>query len=314
MSGTGSQSAAGSPFFAEALQVSEPNGPFFIDTGACRCALQEELSGEAWRCIGNATGDLYTGEAGKWFWALENNTSSLKDPVYSDSNPPNTTIAYIDLNGQFVPLIANTTSNEEPAIGFNNPSVDDISVASNTTTFAQDQQCTGKNDTQASMQFYQELRAIESGKYLPCWMPGTVPVVIQNYTSWKSSGCNLGFLCERFLITVCKTRIEADKIGMPGANNTETLLPTYCPPFPQAQIARLAGAATPPMGPHEPAVCAQGSYCPPPGNRQILCPAGSYCPRGAYQPLKCSFSAVCPAGSSVDRPIFPLVALVLLDL
>lgn len=101
---------------------------------------------------------------------------------------------------------------------------------------------------------------------------------------------------------------------MTGANNTETLLPTYCPPFPQAQIARLAGAATPPMGPYEPAICAQGSYCPSPGNRQILCPAGSYCPRGAYQPLKCSFSAVCPAGSSVDRPVFPLVALVLLDL
>ena len=101
---------------------------------------------------------------------------------------------------------------------------------------------------------------------------------------------------------------------MTGANNTETLLPTYCPPFPQAQVARLAGAATPPMGPYEPALCAQGSYCPPPGNRQILCPAGSYCPRGAYKPLKCSFSAVCPAGSSVDRPVFPLVALVLLDL
>ena len=109
-------------------------------------------------------------------------------------------------------------------------------------------------------------------------------------------------------------RTEADLNVMTGANNTETLLPTYCPPFPQAQIARLAGAATPPMGPYEPAVCAQGSYCPPPGSRQILCPAGSYCPRGAYQPLKCSFSAVCPAGSSVDRPIFPLVALVLLDL
>ena len=100
---------------------------------------------------------------------------------------------------------------------------------------------------------------------------------------------------------------------MTGANNTETLLPTYCPPFPQAQIARLAGAATPPMGPYEPAICAQGSYCPSPGNRQILCPAGSYCPRGAYQPLRCSFSAVCSAGSSVDRPIFPLVALLLLD-
>lgn len=186
MSGTGPQSAAGSQLFAEALNASEPTGPFFVDTGACRCALQEELSGEAWRCIGNATEDLYAGEAGKWFWALENNTSSLRDPVYSDSNPPNTTTTYINLNGQFVPLIANDTSNED------------------TTTLAQDQRCTGKNDTQASMQFYQELSAVDSGKYLPCWMPGTVPVVIQNSTSWKSSGCNLGFWCEHYLITVSR--------------------------------------------------------------------------------------------------------------
>ena len=208
MSGTGPQSAAGSQLFAETLQASEPKGPFFVDTGACRCALQEELSGEAWRCIGNATEDLYSGEAGKWFWALENNTSSLKDPVYSDSNPPNTTTGYIDLNGHFVPLIANTTSNEDSITGSNNLPADDSIMPSNTTTFAQDQQCTGKNDTQASMQFYQELRAIELGKDLPCWMPGTVPVVIQNSTSWKSSGCNLGFLCERYLITVCTFELK----------------------------------------------------------------------------------------------------------
>ncbi len=204
MSATDTQSAAGSQLFAETLQASEPTGPFFVDTGACRCALQEELSGEAWRCVGNGTEDLYSGEAGKWFWALENNTSSLRDPVYSDSNAPNTTTAYINLNGQFVPFVANTTSNDNSTPGSNIAPVDDRIAASNTTTFAQDQQCTGKNDTLASMQFYQGLRAINSEEYLPCWMPGTVPVVIQNSTSWKSSGCNLGFWCERYLITVSR--------------------------------------------------------------------------------------------------------------
>ena len=201
MSGTTPQSAAGSQLFTETLQASEPTGPFFVDTGACRCALQEELSGEAWRCIGNGTEDMYSGQAGKWFWALENNTSSLRDPVYSDSNPPNTTTAYINLNGQFVPLTANTASDEDSTTGSNIAPVND---SNNTAAFAKNQQCTGKNDTQASVQFYQGLRAVNSEEYLPCWMPGTVPVVIQNSTSWKSSGCSLGFWCERYLITVSK--------------------------------------------------------------------------------------------------------------
>ena len=204
MSGTDAQSAAGSQLFAETLQASEPPGPFFVDTGACRCALQEELSGEAWRCVGNGTENLYSGQAGKWFWARENKTSSLRDPVYSDSNPPNTTTAYINLNGQFVPFPANTTSNGDSSTGTNLVPVEDGTAASNITSSAQDQQCTGNNDTQASMQFYQGLRAVNSEEYLPCWMPGTVPVLIQNSTSWKSSGCNLGFWCECYLITVSR--------------------------------------------------------------------------------------------------------------
>ena len=201
MSGTGPQPAGGSQLFAETLNASEPTGPFFVDTGACRCALQEELSGEAWRCVGNGTEDLYSGQAGKWFWALENNTFSLRDPVYSDSNPPNTTTAYINLNGQFVPVPAKTTSNGDPTTSPTILPVDDRIAASNIITFAQDQQCTGKNDTQASMQFYQGLRVVMSEEDLQCWMPGTIPVLLQNSTSWKSSGCNLGFWCERYLIT-----------------------------------------------------------------------------------------------------------------
>lgn len=201
MSGTGPQPAAGSQLFAETLNASAPTGPFFVDTGACRCALQEELSGEAWRCVGNGKDDLYSGQAGKWFWAQKNNTSSLRDPIYSDSNPPNTTTAYINLNGQFVPVAAKTTSNGDSTTSPNILSVDDRIAASNITTFAQDQQCTGKNDTQASMQFYQGLRVVNSEENLPCWMPGTIPVLLQNSTSWKSSGCNLGFWCERYLIT-----------------------------------------------------------------------------------------------------------------
>ena len=100
---------------------------------------------------------------------------------------------------------------------------------------------------------------------------------------------------------------------MTGQNNSDTAPPTYCPPLPKVQEARLLGAVTPPMGRTEPVVCAKGSYCPPPGQVQIQCPAGHYCSRGAYQPTKCDFSASCPAGSSVNRPLLPLIFLILID-
>ena len=100
---------------------------------------------------------------------------------------------------------------------------------------------------------------------------------------------------------------------MTGQNNSASDLPTYCPPIPAAQKARLAGATTPPMGPFEPIVCGKGFYCPPGGKENITCPAGHFCSIGAYQPTKCSFGASCLPGSFRDRSLMPLAVLLLLD-
>lgn len=90
--------------------------------------------------------------------------------------------------------------------------------------------------------------------------------------------------------------------------------PTYCPPPPHAQIARLTGQTTPPMGPYEPVVCKKGNYCPPGGARQIECPPDHFCSVGAYEPTQCSYGSHCPSGTSRDRSVLPLILLILLDL
>ena len=100
---------------------------------------------------------------------------------------------------------------------------------------------------------------------------------------------------------------------VPGQNNTASNPPTYCPPFPRAQEARLTGQTTSPMGPYEPVICKRGNYCPPGGAHQIECPSGHFCSIGAYKPTKCSFGALCPPGSYRDRSLLPLILLIVLD-
>ena len=99
-----------------------------------------------------------------------------------------------------------------------------------------------------------------------------------------------------------------------GPNNNATNLPTYCTPSVPAQVARLNGGTTPPMGPYEPVVCKKGFYCPRGGAQQIRCPSGYFCSIGAYEPTKCSFGALCPPGSFRDASLLPLILLIALDL
>lgn len=171
--------AEGSSAFSSILLANQPKGPFFIDTGACQCALQEILDQEAWRCISvNATENIYQGNDGKWYFAVDqNNSASITDSKDSDSNPPDTGTEYEIQDDQFQPFSdSNVTAT---AVGVQNLA------------------CTGQNDTTASGQYYERMDALVSGQMNPCWQPGTVPLVIQTQSSWNKNGCNLGFLCKQ---------------------------------------------------------------------------------------------------------------------
>ena len=172
--------ASGSNEFTGALKDAQPQGPFFIDTGGCGCALQEKLSRDAWRCIANLTENAYDGDSGKWYYAANQaNPASIQAPENSDSNPPDTGTAYeIKDNNFWSSSEANSTD----------PTSDTQDI--------QDVYCTGDNSTQASAQFYQTLADVISGKDLPCWQPGTLPLQIQSAESWNQTGCNAGFFCE----------------------------------------------------------------------------------------------------------------------
>ena len=177
---------AGSSAFEQKLQANKPRGPFFIDTGGCECALQDKDSEEAWRCLANTPENIYEGDDGKWFYAVDQaNSDSLTEPENSDSNPPDTAKAYEIKNGEWWTF----------------PSDADDGVTGN----IQDQFCTGLNQTSASETFYNQSAALLSGQDFPCWQPGAVPLVLETAATWNTSGCKLGFFCEQtFTEIVCQ--------------------------------------------------------------------------------------------------------------
>ena len=169
---------AGSSAFEQKLQENKPKGPFFIDTGGCECALQEQLNKEAWRCLANTPENIYTGQDGKWFYAFsQSDPDSLTEPPNSNSNPPDIAEPYEIKNGQWWTF----------------PSDGDDGVAGN----VQDQFCTGVNQTSASETFYNQTAALLSGQDFPCWQPGSVPLVLQTASEWNTTGCKLGFFCKQ---------------------------------------------------------------------------------------------------------------------
>ena len=286
--------------------MDQPTGPVFVDTASCRCALQptpgtapnDPNSSEAWRCIGDSTEDMYSGNSGKWFPPQDEGLNgSLDDTDVWGGDPPDTTEPYVaEKNGaatSYTPL--NSTDSSSLSL--------------------QDQACTGKNDTQQSEQYYTSLNGDPlSSDARPCLLPGASPIAIQNATSWNQTGCNLGFFCQYTCYFSPVKLLQHTNESYAGEHNSIVRLPQFCPPVPPCQHARLAGGTcVPAMGQLEPVVCQQGNYCPPGGQEQIQCPAGHFCSVGAYKPTPCSVGSKCPPGTSRDMSFLPLGLLVLID-
>lgn len=168
----------GSNDFTSGVTENQPTGPLFADDKGCRCALQEELGKESWRCIANATSNIYLGQSGKWLFAVnQSDTASLHEPINSNSNPPDLDILYvIDDTGQNANFVLSTPQNA-------NSDLSDLI-------------CSGRNDTDASSSLYKLLAVSMTESPSPCWQPGIIPLILQNASQWNATGCNLGFLCE----------------------------------------------------------------------------------------------------------------------
>lgn len=164
--------------FASGVAELQLTGPLFADDKGCRCALQEELGKESWRCIANATSNIYSGQSGKWLFAVnQSNTASLHEPINSDSNPPDVgTLYVIDDAEQNAKFVLSTPQNE----------VSDLP----------DMICSGKNATEASSTLYKLIAVSMTESLSPCWQPGIIPLIMQNASQWNVTGCNLGFLCK----------------------------------------------------------------------------------------------------------------------
>ena len=174
------------------LPASLPSGPIFVDTGSCQCALRasqetvpsDKSHSQVWRCIGNATDNVYAGPSGKWFFPVNQGTKEDLNQTFNwANNPPDTGLPYIIEGSEVRKTLFYTPLNDTDS--------------SELSEF--DKVCTGQNDTLLSSPFYQALADTESGK-IPvaaqlCVQQGALPITIQNGSSWTSKGCNLGFLC-----------------------------------------------------------------------------------------------------------------------
>ncbi|KAI1380182.1 hypothetical protein F4677DRAFT_252994 [Hypoxylon crocopeplum] len=262
-----------------------PDGPVFLDTQACLCALRgtQDINNSlaSWQCIGNQTQGVYRVTTGKWFNNLGNGSLQDNLHMWDASGAPDTSKALMfnDKKNSLVDAVSSELS-------------------------VWDQACTGENHTAFSTSYYGSIKAIQNGDLpidaVPCWRPGAVPIQIQNVTNWNVNGCNEGFLC---------------------TNNTVNSLPQFCPPITECQIARLAGFTCSfggrnyGMGQFEPVVCQQGYYCPTSsGGREILpCPAGTYCQPGAPTPTPCSVGSHCPEKSTYEMFLIPILVLIIAD-
>ncbi|MDI1493480.1 MAG: hypothetical protein OHK93_005270 [Ramalina farinacea] len=304
----GSQGSIQDPF----LPQWPSQGPIFLDTGACICALREpppdnDQNKMQWRCQGNATDNIYIGNGGKWY-APDHDISDTKSlPVEDGSDPPKTDATFISQGkGGLVDL------------GTVNP--DPLSL--------QDQACTGLNQTSFSTSYYRagvELAANQTPvAAAPCYLAGAIPIKLQNETSWLDEGCHQGFFCESSYMILPERKANLADSSV-GPSNTINTLPQYCTPVEPCVKARLGGAscAVPGlfdgriqgMGPFEPTMCTPGFYCPhdsyPP--QEIVCPKGSYCPPGSQKPIKCSAGSHCPEKAQNETILVPFGILILVD-
>ncbi|KAK2000819.1 hypothetical protein LX36DRAFT_571472 [Colletotrichum falcatum] len=267
------------PFYPQVT----PQGPSFLDTAGCLCALQPISAGgvsePAWQCIGDQSNGVYTTKDGRWFKTLDG-AGNANGTIHDDSNPPDIQTPMRWFSGALR----------------DSPGNDGLT--------AQNGACTGKNNTRYSTSFYEATEQIDADQYplsgAPCLRGKAVPIEIQSLESWQAEGCRPGFLCE---------------------NNTINSLPQYCPPLDGCQGMRLAGMTCTfegkaiGMGPFEPVICQAGNYCPAEENGKVslVCPAGSYCQPGAATPTPCLTGSLCPKGSSYEVFIVPLVILIIVD-
>ncbi len=169
-------------------------GPVFLDTAACLCALQkspDNSSSQVWECQGNGTSNPYTSIAGKWF-----NTSGvgeLSTVIDDTSSPPDT--------GN--PLVVSDGSSLVPLASVH-PSP--LSIF--------DQACTGINHTNFTTSYYRATREISLNQppsdAAPCWREGAIPITLTEPLAWQNEttfiGCKQGFFCPQIQIqspTLC---------------------------------------------------------------------------------------------------------------
>lgn len=162
-----------------------PQGPVFLDTNACLCALQpapDNTTSQVWECQGIATSNPYLSTSGKWF-STANTGVNVSTALSDASNPPMT---------------------EGPLVVTNNTTLVPLSSANSNSLSVFDLACTGVNRTNFTTSYYRATDELARNEppidASPCFRPGAVPIPITGASSWQNEtgffGCREGFFCQ----------------------------------------------------------------------------------------------------------------------
>ncbi|KAI4178861.1 MAG: hypothetical protein LQ346_007331, partial [Caloplaca aetnensis] len=313
----------------------------FTDTAACRCALRpiaeqgviDPENTQAWRCIADATQDVYKGLSGVWYFSLPEEYHAVDGGRgrLTALLRPDTKTGYAArlANGNRLRLrslrrdqrrlvdercTGEIEKREVPEVkGSTDPVLAQRAVrppSSNSPTSSDDDDSSLPVDDTSTIDHRSETSTDE--------VPGLASSLGQMSTGDESragSTCLGGDLAIGVPLQN-RTGWRETKGCLPGflcPNNSIDRLPEYCPPLVRCQNARLSGGNCGPQGLLEPFICPAGSYCPLGGKDKIKCPAGHYCSVGAYEPTKCSPGAYCPEGTNRNMSFLPPGLILALD-
>ncbi|KAI9658131.1 MAG: hypothetical protein M1831_003976 [Alyxoria varia] len=229
-----------------------PQGPDFIDTGHCHCALRDvpDRTGQAWRCLGDAQENIYKGSSGKWFRPEREDGISppVRDTTLVVPRGSNHLVDVGDLD-------------EDPFTPF-------------------DRACTGKRNAATSQTLAQARQEQAAGKTAVsaamCWKRGAVPMILQNQSSWMDDGCSRGFYCPNNTINSLPQYCSPVKECLIARLGHQTC--RGYPMGPYEPVICSAGFYCPPGG-KEKIACPEGHYCPPGSSEPIRCDVGARCPK-----------------------------------
>ena len=187
--------------------------PDFIDTASCRCAwrpiaeqgVTDLQDTQAWRCVVNATQNIHGGLSGKWFFPLskERYVGGVGEEEEDTGYPPP------DRDNWFTARLDNDRS---VRVRFFDTFLSHPDTRCTGIARAQERETTPGSTHPFLIQ--RQTTPSSNGAPTSTSQPSTcvggpraIGVPMQNASSWQTTGCLAGFLCELILHSISRRKL-----------------------------------------------------------------------------------------------------------